>query len=238
MDSSQASRLEVSEGTRVHTGCIESRVHITPPPGCERPPRSSVCSGGDRAIRTDPYECLKCVWTTRERAVEVSTWGNEGYDLLENHAFERAAVSALSNRTVQLRRFGGPENLEVVRAPLPTARRGEVRVHVLASGLEYTDVPIRRHLYPQTSARRPPFVMGYDVVGEIDQIGEGVSGFRLGEHVADMTVLGSNADYRSRAQRRRPNQACRGKAGGHPIALACGRLSRLVAWNLRKHRRR
>ena len=106
-------------------------------------------------------------------------------------------MSALSNRTVQLRRFGGPENLAVVRAPVPTARRGEVRVHVLASGLEYTDVPIRRHLYPQTSARRPPFVMGYDVVGEIDQIGEGVSGFRLGEHVADMTVLGSNADFRT-----------------------------------------
>jgi NADPH:quinone reductase-like Zn-dependent oxidoreductase len=102
-----------------------------------------------------------------------------------------------SNRTIQLQRFGGPEVLAVVNAPVPTARRGEVRVRVLASGLEYTDVPIRRHLYPQTSARRPPFVMGYDVVGEIDQIGEGVSGFKLGDRVADMTVLGSNADYRT-----------------------------------------
>ena len=102
-----------------------------------------------------------------------------------------------SNRTVQLQRFGGPEALEVVNAPVPTAGRGEVRVRVLASGLEYTDVPIRRHLYPQTSTRRPPFVMGYDVVGEIDQIGEGVSGFKLGDRVADMTVLGSNADYRT-----------------------------------------
>jgi hypothetical protein len=54
------------------------------------------------------------------------------------------------------------------RAAQPGSGRGEVRVRVLASGLEYTDVVIRRHLYPQTMRRRPPFVLGYDVVGEID----------------------------------------------------------------------
>jgi len=99
------------------------------------------------------------------------------------------------NRVVQVRRFGDPDGLAVVDAPLPTAGRGEVRVRVLASGVEYTDVVIRRHLYPQTMRRRPPFVMGYDVVGEIDQVGEGVSGFQVGDRVADMTVVGSNAAY-------------------------------------------
>ena len=101
------------------------------------------------------------------------------------------------NRVVQLRRFGGPEWLEVVDAPLPTAGPHEVRVRVLASGVEYTDTLIRRHLYPQTASRRPPFVMGYDVIGEIDQLGDRVSGFQLGDRVADMTVLGSNAAYRT-----------------------------------------
>jgi NADPH:quinone reductase-like Zn-dependent oxidoreductase len=101
------------------------------------------------------------------------------------------------NRVVRVRRFGGPDELEVVDAPLPTAGRGEVRVRVLASGLEYTDVVIRRHLYPQTMRRRPPFVLGYDVVGEVDQLGDGVRGFQLGERVADLTVLGSNAAYRT-----------------------------------------
>src|SRR6516165_10386767 len=101
-------------------------------------------------------------------------------------------MSKPRNRVVQIRRFGGPEELEVVDAPLPTAGRGEVRVRVLASALQYTDVLIRRHLYPQTSLRRPPFVLGYDVVGEIDQFGEGVRDFRIGDRVADMTVVGSN----------------------------------------------
>src|SRR5262245_25452823 len=100
------------------------------------------------------------------------------------------------NRVVQVRRFGSPDELEVVDAPLPTAGRGEARVRVLASSVEYTDVTIRRHLYPWVR-RRPPFVMGYDVIGEIDQLGDGVSGFQLGDRVADMTVLGSNAAYRT-----------------------------------------
>jgi NADPH:quinone reductase-like Zn-dependent oxidoreductase len=103
----------------------------------------------------------------------------------------------LRNRVVQLKRFGGPEELEVVDAPMPTAGPGEVRVRVLAAGVEYTDTLIRRHLYPQTASRRPPFAMGYDLVGEIDQLGGGVKGFQIGDRVADMTVLGSNAAYRT-----------------------------------------
>ena len=106
-------------------------------------------------------------------------------------------MEQLRNRVVRVSRFGDADGLEVVDASLPTAGRGEVRVRVLASGLEYTDVLIRRHLYPQTMRRRPPFVLGYDLVGEIDQLGEGVSGFQRGDRVADMTVLGSNAAYRT-----------------------------------------
>ena len=45
--------------------------------------------------------------------------------------------------------------------------------------------------------RRPPFVLGYDVIGEIDQLGDGVRGFQVGHRVADMTVVGSNAAYRT-----------------------------------------
>src|SRR5262245_40781002 len=101
------------------------------------------------------------------------------------------------NRVVQVGRFGGPDEVEVVDAPLPTAGRDEVRVRVLASSVVYTDALIRRHLYPQTAALRPPFVLGYDVVGEIDQLGDGVRGFRIGDRVADLTVVGSNATYRT-----------------------------------------
>ncbi|WP_414474079.1 medium chain dehydrogenase/reductase family protein [Microvirga sp. M2] len=101
------------------------------------------------------------------------------------------------NQVVQVSRFGGSDGLAIVDAPLPAAGPGEVRVRVLASALEYTDVTIRRHLYPQTMRLRPPFALGYDLVGEIDQLGEDVTDFQLGERVADMTVVGSNATYRT-----------------------------------------
>ncbi len=106
-------------------------------------------------------------------------------------------MSQSRNRVVQLTRFGGPDALAVVEAPLPAAGPGEVRVRVLASSLHYTDVLIRRRLYPQTVRLRPPFVMGYDVVGEIDQLGAGVADLQIGDRIADMTVVGSNAAYRT-----------------------------------------
>jgi NADPH:quinone reductase len=101
------------------------------------------------------------------------------------------------NRVVQVRRFGDADGLEVIDAPVPTAGRGEVRVRMLASAVEFTDVVIRRHHYPQTMHLQPPFVLGYGVVGEIDQLGDDVGRFQLGDRVADMTVLGSNATYRT-----------------------------------------
>jgi NADPH:quinone reductase-like Zn-dependent oxidoreductase len=100
------------------------------------------------------------------------------------------------DRTVQLTRFGDVEGLKVVDVPLPAPAAGEVRIRVLASSLNYTDVLIRKHLYPQTAARKVPFVMGYDVVGEIDMLGPSVTRFHYGDRVADMTVVGSNAAYR------------------------------------------
>jgi len=132
------------------------------------------------------------------------------------------------NRVVQVRQFGGPDGLEVVDASLPATGPGEVRIRVLASGLEYTDVLIRRHLYPQTMRRRLPFVMGYDVVGEIDQLGDSVSGFQLGDRVADMTVIGSNAAYRTL----RADRLARVPSGVDPAEAATLILSWVTAYQL------
>src|SRR5262245_52590707 len=137
-------------------------------------------------------------------------------------------MSEPRNPVVQVRRFGGPDELEVVDAPLPTAGRGEVRIRVLASSVNYTEVLIRRHLYPQTMLRRPPFVLGYDVVGEIDQLGNGVSGFQVGERVADMTVVGSNAAYRTV----RADQVARVPAGVDAAEAAALILSWTTAYQL------
>jgi len=98
-------------------------------------------------------------------------------------------------QVVRLTRFGGIDGFEVVDQEMPRAGPGEVRVRVLAASVQFSDVIIRRGKYPGLD-EEPPFVLGYDVVGEIDEIGPGVTGFATGDRVADLTVTGSYARYR------------------------------------------
>lgn len=101
-----------------------------------------------------------------------------------------------SQEAVVLRSFGGTDRFELCREPMPTAGPGEVRVRVLAACVQYTDVIIRKGKYPGLG-RKPPFVLGYDMVGEVDRVGSGDVAFRVGERVAALTVTGSYARYRT-----------------------------------------
>jgi NADPH:quinone reductase-like Zn-dependent oxidoreductase len=93
-----------------------------------------------------------------------------------------------------LRRFGGPEVIEVERAPLPSPGPGEVRVRVEATSVQYTDSLIRKGVYPDLK-QKPPVVPGYDFVGRIDAVGAGTDPWKVGDRVADMTMIGSNARF-------------------------------------------
>lgn len=99
-------------------------------------------------------------------------------------------------QVVMLDRFGGPEGFALVEQPMPAAGMGEVRVRMLAASVQFTDVIMRKGKYPDLK-EKPPLVLGYDVVGEIDQVGPGVSGFQVGDRVADLTMTGSYARYRT-----------------------------------------
>jgi NADPH:quinone reductase-like Zn-dependent oxidoreductase len=95
---------------------------------------------------------------------------------------------------VVLNRFGAPEVLEVARGAVPQPGPGEVRVRVEASSVQYTDTLIRKGVYPDLK-QKPPVVPGYDFVGLIDALGQGVTGWKVGERVADLTMVGANARY-------------------------------------------
>lgn len=98
-------------------------------------------------------------------------------------------------RQVIITEFGGPEVLKVIEESLlPEPKPGEVRVKVLAAGAAFTDVMIRKGMYPDVK-EKPPFSPGYDMVGVVDTLGEGVTRFRVGQKVADLTVTGAYAQY-------------------------------------------
>ncbi len=102
-------------------------------------------------------------------------------------------MPAVKNRRIVVTAFGGPEVLKYIEEDLPEPGRAEVRVKVLAAGVAYADVLMRRGLYPGTPP--PPFTPGYDLVGEIDAIGEGVMQFGLGQRVGALTVRGAYSQF-------------------------------------------
>ena len=96
-------------------------------------------------------------------------------------------------RAVMLTKEGGPEVLKVVELPLESPGPGELRVQVRAAGVGATDLIMLEGNYP--FAPKIPFVPGYEAVGVIDAIGDGATGFEVGQRVAALTVCGAFAEY-------------------------------------------
>lgn len=95
-------------------------------------------------------------------------------------------------RQVWITRAGPPEVLQVREAPDPTPRAGEVRIRVAASGINFADLMARMGIYPDAPGL--PCVVGYEVAGTVDALGEGVTEFHLGQDVLALTHFGGYAD--------------------------------------------
>jgi NADPH:quinone reductase-like Zn-dependent oxidoreductase len=89
--------------------------------------------------------------------------------------------------------YGGPDALQVVEEECPEPRAGEVRVKVHAAGVALPDILAREGVHPETP--RPPFTPGWDLVGGVDRLGDGVSGFEQGQIVAAMPISGAYAEF-------------------------------------------
>ena len=96
---------------------------------------------------------------------------------------------------VRLNAFGGPDQLVLETVPdLPEPGPGKVRVRVLVTSAAFTDVMIRKGMYPDVK-EKPPFTPGYDMVGIVDALGPGTTRFRIGDRVADLTTIGAYAEH-------------------------------------------
>jgi NADPH:quinone reductase-like Zn-dependent oxidoreductase len=96
-------------------------------------------------------------------------------------------------RAVVITKHGDPSVLQVQERPDPPAPGpGQVRVAVRAAGVNFADHLARVGLYPD--APKPPAVVGYEVSGTIEAIGDGVSAERVGERVFAGTRFGGYAE--------------------------------------------
>src|SRR5574339_105171 len=95
-------------------------------------------------------------------------------------------------RQAVITRHGPPDVFEMRTAPDPVPGDGEIRLRVRAAGVNFADILARLGLYPD--APKPPVVVGYEVAGVVDAVGDAVTGFGHGDRVVAMTRFGGYAD--------------------------------------------
>jgi NADPH:quinone reductase-like Zn-dependent oxidoreductase len=95
-------------------------------------------------------------------------------------------------RQIVTTKNGGTEVLEVQQSPDPQAKPGEVVVNVRAAGLNFADIMARQGLYPDGPAK--PCVMGYEVAGVVESVGEACDPALVGKAVVAMTRFGGQSE--------------------------------------------
>ena len=96
-------------------------------------------------------------------------------------------------RAVEITSFGAPEVLKIATRPVPQPRAGEVLIRVEAAGVNRPDVSQRKGNYPPPPGASD--LPGLEVAGEIVSLGEGVTGWTVGDRVCALIAGGGYAEY-------------------------------------------
>ncbi|HET7666978.1 MAG TPA: quinone oxidoreductase [Mycobacterium sp.] len=92
---------------------------------------------------------------------------------------------------IEVTEHGGPEVLRYVSTPQPSPGPGEVLIKAEAIGVNYIDTYFRSGAYP----RETPFIVGQEVCGVVEAIGEGVAALTVGDRVVTVATNGSYAEF-------------------------------------------
>jgi NADPH:quinone reductase-like Zn-dependent oxidoreductase len=88
--------------------------------------------------------------------------------------------------------YGGPQKLQLRESPDPSPAKGEIRIRVKASGINFADILARQGLYPDSP--KIPCVVGYEVSGTVDAVGPGLDQSWVSRDVFALTRFGGYSD--------------------------------------------
>src|SRR3984893_7628061 len=113
---------------------------------------------------------------------------------------EKKSASATSQtmKAIRIHNYGGPEVLHYEDTPRPQPQAGEVLIRVHAAGVNPIDWKVREGHMKEFWPHQFPLILGWDVSGAVEEVGPGVSRFKLGDEVyslPDPTRNGAYADY-------------------------------------------
>ncbi|OGO27423.1 MAG: NADPH:quinone reductase [Chloroflexi bacterium RBG_16_54_11] len=94
-------------------------------------------------------------------------------------------------QAIRVHEYGGPEKLVYEIVPLPEPKAGEVRVKVMAAGVNFVETYQRRGWYAVTL----PLIPGGEFAGVVDALGEDADDFHIGDRVATAAGSGAYAHY-------------------------------------------
>ena len=92
---------------------------------------------------------------------------------------------------IQIQSTGGPEVLQLAELEIPVPGPGQVLIRVEAVGVNFIEIYFRKGTYKATL----PLIPGSEAAGTVEDLGSGVTGFKPGDLVASVGVLGSYAEY-------------------------------------------
>jgi NADPH:quinone reductase-like Zn-dependent oxidoreductase len=98
-------------------------------------------------------------------------------------------------KAVVFNEFGSSEVLELTDLEEPHAGSGQVRIKTMAAGVNMVDSHVRNGLMQGAFAAQFPAIPGIEAAGVVDEVGEGVTEFAVGDEVFGHVVAGAYAQY-------------------------------------------
>jgi len=144
---------------------------------------------------------------------------------------EKKSASAPSQtmKAIRIHNYGGPEVLHYEDAPRPEPQAGEVLVRVHAAGVNPIDWKVREGHVKDFWHHKFPLILGWDLSGVVEELGRGVSRFKIGDEVYSVPDPNRDGAYAEYIVVRESELALKPKSLHH-IRAAAVPLAALIAW--------
>ncbi|MFM7808189.1 MAG: alcohol dehydrogenase catalytic domain-containing protein, partial [Planctomycetota bacterium] len=104
-------------------------------------------------------------------------------------------AKSVTMKAVRMHDYGDASKLVYEDAPKPAPAKGQMLVHVKAAGVNPVDWKIRSGMFRGGLEFTMPATLGFDVAGEVAEVGEGVTKFKVGDKVFAYLALNRGGGY-------------------------------------------
>ena len=98
-------------------------------------------------------------------------------------------------KAVVIHEYGGPEVLKYEDVPQPEPKQDQLRIHVIAAGVNPVDGMIRSGMFDKEGRRAFPVILGGDISGVIERVGSNITKFKSGDPVFAYVSLDNSGGY-------------------------------------------